>query len=163
MGYGVPEVWGMGYQRYGVWGTRGMGYGVPGVWGTRGIVLCSSYCDGSCVLPQHTIAWYVAVTSFASLFPSHLPSHMHTHMSMLHTHMSMLHTHTHTHTHLQPLDHTISGIDTRELTKKIREKGAMLGKVVVDGDDSTKVDFLDPNRQNLVAEISIKVGGDLHV
>ena len=33
----------------------------------------------------------------------------------------------------------------------------MLGKVVVDGDDCTKVDFLDPNHQNMVAEISIKV------
>eukprot|EP00731_Ephydatia_muelleri_P031726 Em0023g233a len=50
----------------------------------------------------------------------------------------------------------ICGIDTRELTKKIRERGTMLGKVVVDGDDCTKVDFLDPNHQNMVAEISIK-------
>ena len=33
----------------------------------------------------------------------------------------------------------------------------MLGKVVVDGDDSVQIDFLDPNLQNLVAAISIKV------
>ncbi|XP_078674784.1 multifunctional protein CAD-like isoform X2 [Branchiostoma floridae x Branchiostoma belcheri] len=45
----------------------------------------------------------------------------------------------------------IEGIDTRALTKKIREKGTMLGKVVVDGND---VPFEDPNLRNLVAEVS---------
>ncbi|CAH1253587.1 CAD [Branchiostoma lanceolatum] len=44
-------------------------------------------------------------------------------------------------------------IDTRALTKKIREKGTMLGKVVVGGDD---VPFEDPNLRNLVAEVSYK-------
>jgi len=45
----------------------------------------------------------------------------------------------------------ISGIDTRELTKVIREEGTMLGKIVVGGED---IDFVDPNVRNLVAEVS---------
>ncbi len=45
------------------------------------------------------------------------------------------------------------GIDTRALTKIIREKGAMLGKIVFDGSD---IDFTDPNRQNLVDLVSCK-------
>ena len=44
----------------------------------------------------------------------------------------------------------ISGIDTRALTKLIREKGALLGKIEVDDD----VDFFDPNALNLVDEVS---------
>jgi carbamoyl-phosphate synthase small subunit len=44
----------------------------------------------------------------------------------------------------------IFGIDTRMLTKIIREKGAMLGRILIDG----PVDFHDPNRDNLVAEVS---------
>jgi carbamoyl-phosphate synthase/aspartate carbamoyltransferase len=45
------------------------------------------------------------------------------------------------------------GIDTRELTKKIREKGSMLGKIVFPGKD---VPIEDPNKRNLVAEVSTK-------
>jgi carbamoyl-phosphate synthase small subunit len=45
----------------------------------------------------------------------------------------------------------IYGIDTRALTKRIREKGAMLGKVEPDG---AQTDFYDPNKVNLVAEVS---------
>src|SRR5512137_1258172 len=45
----------------------------------------------------------------------------------------------------------IFGIDTRALTKRIREKGAMLGKVEPEG---TKTEFYDPNKVNLVAEVS---------
>jgi carbamoyl-phosphate synthase small subunit len=45
----------------------------------------------------------------------------------------------------------IYGIDTRSLTKRIREKGAMLGKLEPDG---TKIDFYDPNKVNLVAQVS---------
>jgi carbamoyl-phosphate synthase small subunit len=45
----------------------------------------------------------------------------------------------------------IYGIDTRALTKRIREKGAMLGKVEPDG---TNTEFYDPNKVNLVAEVS---------
>lgn len=43
------------------------------------------------------------------------------------------------------------GIDTRALTKIIREKGAMLGKIVFDDHD---VDFEDPNQLNLVDMVS---------
>ncbi|RMF69875.1 MAG: carbamoyl-phosphate synthase (glutamine-hydrolyzing) small subunit [Calditrichaeota bacterium] len=46
----------------------------------------------------------------------------------------------------------ISGIDTRALTQKLRSKGAMLGKIVVENDKD--VDFFDPNQENLVARVS---------
>ncbi len=42
------------------------------------------------------------------------------------------------------------GIDTRMLTKIIREKGSMLAKIVFDDD----IPFFDPNKINLVAEVS---------
>ena len=45
----------------------------------------------------------------------------------------------------------IYGIDTRELTKITREKGALLGKVIIDGQDCDQV---DPNTVNLVADVS---------
>ena len=47
----------------------------------------------------------------------------------------------------------IFGIDTRALTKKIREKGVMLGKLEPEG---TLIDYYDPNKVNLVAEVSTK-------
>ncbi len=47
----------------------------------------------------------------------------------------------------------ISGIDTRTLTQKLREKGAMMGKIIANNKD---VEFHDPNKDNLVAEVSIK-------
>lgn len=46
----------------------------------------------------------------------------------------------------------IYGIDTRALTKHLREKGSMLGKIIVDGCDD--VEFYDPNKENLVAKVS---------
>jgi len=46
----------------------------------------------------------------------------------------------------------IYGIDTRELTKILREKGTMLGKLIVT--NSVKMD--DPNKRNLVKEVSCK-------
>ncbi|MFH1409828.1 MAG: glutamine-hydrolyzing carbamoyl-phosphate synthase small subunit [Nanoarchaeota archaeon] len=46
----------------------------------------------------------------------------------------------------------LAGIDTRALTKKLREKGVMLGKIIIDED----IDFIDPNKRNLVAEVSGK-------
>ena len=46
----------------------------------------------------------------------------------------------------------IYGIDTRQLTKILREKGTMLGKILLDGDD---VEFYDPNEENLVEQVSI--------
>ncbi|MFH1848771.1 MAG: glutamine-hydrolyzing carbamoyl-phosphate synthase small subunit [archaeon] len=45
----------------------------------------------------------------------------------------------------------LCGIDTRALTKRLREKGTMLGKIVF-GDD---VELVDPNTRNLVAEVSV--------
>ena len=45
----------------------------------------------------------------------------------------------------------IGGIDTRMLTKRLREKGSMLGKIIVDGD----TEWYDPNADNLVARVSI--------
>lgn len=53
----------------------------------------------------------------------------------------------------------VTRIDTRELTKCLREKGTMLGKIVVDsadGIDNVELDFCDPNLDNLVAQVSIK-------
>lgn len=47
----------------------------------------------------------------------------------------------------------IVGIDTRRLTQKLRERGVMLGKIVVDDQD---VDFWDPNTENLVEQVSPK-------
>ena len=46
----------------------------------------------------------------------------------------------------------IYGIDTRALTKLLREKGSMLGKITIEG--SPEVDFYDPNVENLVAKES---------
>lgn len=54
------------------------------------------------------------------------------------------------------VDFFLLGIDTRELTKKIRECGTILGKIVVDG-EKDDIDFVDPNARNLVAEVSRKV------
>ncbi|GMI07648.1 hypothetical protein TrVE_jg13123 [Triparma verrucosa] len=46
------------------------------------------------------------------------------------------------------------GIDTRCLTKKIRDAGAFLGRVELDGLPAIK--FSDPNKRNLVEEVSTK-------
>jgi carbamoyl-phosphate synthase small subunit len=48
----------------------------------------------------------------------------------------------------------IYGIDTRELTKKLRKEGTMLGKIIFEKSDD--VGFENPNKRNLVAEVSIK-------
>ena len=47
----------------------------------------------------------------------------------------------------------IYGIDTRELTKILREKGTMLGKIIYMDQD---VQLYDPANDNLVAQVSIK-------
>ena len=49
----------------------------------------------------------------------------------------------------------ICGIDTRELTKIVREKGAMKGKLVFP-DENKDIPFVDPNEENLVARVSCK-------
>jgi len=47
----------------------------------------------------------------------------------------------------------IFGIDTRALTKKLREKGTMLGKIIFGDED---VPFYNPAKENLVAKVSAK-------
>ncbi len=47
----------------------------------------------------------------------------------------------------------ISGIDTRALTQRLRDKGTMLGKIVTEEED---VPFFDPNATDLIAEVSPK-------
>lgn len=49
----------------------------------------------------------------------------------------------------------ITDIDTRALTKKLRVKGAMLGKIVAVNNEKKEA-FDDPNERNLVAEVSCK-------
>jgi carbamoyl-phosphate synthase small subunit len=44
------------------------------------------------------------------------------------------------------------GIDTRALTKHLREKGTMLAKIIIDDND---VEFYDPNNENLLDKVSI--------
>ncbi|MCH8004502.1 MAG: glutamine-hydrolyzing carbamoyl-phosphate synthase small subunit [Nanoarchaeota archaeon] len=53
-------------------------------------------------------------------------------------------------------EHNIPGIfdvDTRELTKKIRKQGVMLGKIIINDQD---VKFYDPNKVDIVKQVSIK-------
>ena len=45
----------------------------------------------------------------------------------------------------------ITGVDTRAITKILREKGVMLGQL-----GNKKGKFVDPNKENLVAKVSIK-------
>jgi carbamoyl-phosphate synthase small subunit len=46
----------------------------------------------------------------------------------------------------------LHGIDTRALTKQLRENGTMLGKIVFDDD----VEFYDPNKDKLIEEVSVR-------
>ena len=46
----------------------------------------------------------------------------------------------------------VFGVDTRELTKKLRKKGTMLGKIV---HEHEKIQLYNPNALNLAAEVSI--------
>ncbi|MBU2213195.1 glutamine-hydrolyzing carbamoyl-phosphate synthase small subunit [Patescibacteria group bacterium] len=54
----------------------------------------------------------------------------------------------------------ITGVDTRALTKKLREHGVMLGRIVSDDSEwkteKGKLKIEDPNLSNLVAEVSVK-------
>nr|XP_021142325.1 carbamoyl-phosphate synthase [ammonia], mitochondrial isoform X3 [Columba livia] len=45
------------------------------------------------------------------------------------------------------------GLDTRMLSKLIRDKGTVLGKIEFEGQP---MEFVDPNKQNLIAEVSTK-------
>ncbi|XP_064911474.1 multifunctional protein CAD isoform X2 [Columba livia] len=63
----------------------------------------------------------------------------------------------------------LEGVDTRALTKKIREKGTLLGKLVPDGTPEKSISFEDPNKRHLVQEVSLKTphvfnpGGSLRI
>jgi len=46
----------------------------------------------------------------------------------------------------------LAGVDTRALTKRLRQQGSKLGKILVGKDD---VPFSDPDRLNLVAAVSV--------
>ena len=50
----------------------------------------------------------------------------------------------------------IFGIDTRALTKRLRERGTMLGKIIVDdpAGNPQDVEFYDPGKVNLIAQCS---------
>ncbi len=48
----------------------------------------------------------------------------------------------------------IYGIDTRMLTRKLRDMGTMSGKIIID--ESLDIGFQDPNKTNLVGEVSVK-------
>lgn len=48
----------------------------------------------------------------------------------------------------------IYGIDTRALTKHLRENGTMLGKIVIEGEEN--VEFYNPDSENLVGKVSHK-------
>jgi carbamoyl-phosphate synthase small subunit len=50
----------------------------------------------------------------------------------------------------------ITGIDTRALTRKLREHGVMLGRIVQDARTIPAGDISDPNLTNLVAEVSCR-------
>ncbi len=61
----------------------------------------------------------------------------------------------------------ITGVDTRALTKKLREHGVMLGRIsqkdtedAKDTKDGKEIQIEDPNKLNLVAEVSCK---EVHV
>ena len=61
----------------------------------------------------------------------------------------------------------IYGVDTREITKIIREKGSMPAKVAIEGKE-IPAEFCDPNLRNLVADVSCREvetygGGDLKI
>lgn len=48
----------------------------------------------------------------------------------------------------------LAGVDTRAITKILRERGTMLGKLVQECEN--EIDLFDPNKENLVAQVSVK-------
>lgn len=63
----------------------------------------------------------------------------------------------------------IHGVDTRALTKRLRETGSMLAKIVLGDESPDDTPFYDPNKINLVADVSTKEvkkfnpTGDVHI
>lgn len=51
----------------------------------------------------------------------------------------------------------VQGVDTRQLTKVIREKGTMRGRIVIGDVGDTSIATLDLSDVNLVEEVSVKV------
>jgi len=53
----------------------------------------------------------------------------------------------------------ICGVDTRTLTKHIRDNGTLLGKIVICNEkiDKNFENVVDPNKINLVKDVSISV------
>jgi carbamoyl-phosphate synthase small subunit len=49
----------------------------------------------------------------------------------------------------------IYGVDTRALTKQLREKGTMLGKLVVGSAKEKEISWYDPNTDDLVLQVSV--------
>lgn len=45
----------------------------------------------------------------------------------------------------------LCGVDTRSLTKKLRDRGTMLGKIIVDHD----IDFFNPNKEIFAPQVSV--------
>jgi carbamoyl-phosphate synthase small subunit len=50
----------------------------------------------------------------------------------------------------------MTGVDTRALTKKLREHGVMLGRMISGDAEDPRPKIQDPNERNLVAEVSCK-------
>lgn len=50
------------------------------------------------------------------------------------------------------------GIDVRQLVKQIRERGTMKAKLIFESDNEEDMEFVDINKDNLVAAVSRKVG-----
>jgi carbamoyl-phosphate synthase small subunit len=50
----------------------------------------------------------------------------------------------------------VYGIDTRALTQKLRSKGTMPGKIIIGKTPKKEIKFFDPNKFNLVKEVSCK-------
>jgi carbamoyl-phosphate synthase small subunit len=50
----------------------------------------------------------------------------------------------------------IYGVDTRMITRKLREHGSMPGKIIIEGESAETVAFDDPNLRDLANEVSIK-------
>src|SRR3970040_3063420 len=48
----------------------------------------------------------------------------------------------------------ITGIDTRMLTRKLRDNGTMPGKIIID--ENEEIEFEDPNATDLVGEVCVK-------
>lgn len=115
---------------------------------------------------QIMVITYPIVGSYGVL-DNQVANHLSTHYESEQIHVKGLvvsdYTHEHSHWRAQKSLHEwlcennipgIYGVDTRELTKTLREKGSMLGKIV--HDDDADVAFENPDSENLVAKGSCR-------